>query len=189
MGGIVDQGVDTIRPDDNGGLCGGGAFETKGCAENDCKNSDVNNAGSDGIGSSYVVIDNVRLNDYYAEADHSKVGAVVPGNYNCWLPQGPKDPDCCFCKPNVLYPLRPLLSPRTHRLLEFCILWHNYCDFHECFRALYYCSQAIFGALRISKHRFLFAAGIAQGIRATQVGVWCAPIKRARTSHMIICTH
>ena len=25
------QGIDTIRPDDNGALCGGGAFETKGC--------------------------------------------------------------------------------------------------------------------------------------------------------------
>ena len=97
---IVDQGVDTIRPDDNGGLCGGAAFETKGCAENNCEKSDVNNAGSDGIGSSHVVIDNVRLNDYYAEVDQGKVGAVVPGNYNCKLPQGPKDPDCCFCKPN-----------------------------------------------------------------------------------------
>ena len=94
------QGIDTIRPDDNGGLCGGGAFETKGCAENNCKNSNVNNAGSDGMGSTHVVIDNVRLNDYYAEADQSKVGAVVPGNYNCKTPQGPKDPNCCFCKPN-----------------------------------------------------------------------------------------
>ena len=36
----------------------------------------------------------------YAEVDQGKVGAVVPGNYNCKLPQGPKDPDCCFCKPN-----------------------------------------------------------------------------------------
>ena len=31
------QGIDTIRPGQNGALCGGGAFETKGCAENDCK--------------------------------------------------------------------------------------------------------------------------------------------------------
>ena len=30
------QGIDTIRPEDNGALCGGGVFETKGCAENDC---------------------------------------------------------------------------------------------------------------------------------------------------------
>ena len=37
------QGLDTIRPSDNGGLCGGGAFETKGCATNDCS-SGVNNA-------------------------------------------------------------------------------------------------------------------------------------------------
>ena len=35
------QGVDTIRPDDNGALCGGGAFETKGCADNDCSRSSV----------------------------------------------------------------------------------------------------------------------------------------------------
>ena len=44
------QGVDVIRPDDNGALCGGGAFETKGCAENDCSTA-VNNGGSDGLGS------------------------------------------------------------------------------------------------------------------------------------------
>ena len=44
------QGADTIRPMDNGALCGGGAFETKGCAENSCKASGVNNAGSDGRG-------------------------------------------------------------------------------------------------------------------------------------------
>eukprot|EP01046_Picozoa_sp_COSAG06_P014064 COSAG06_NODE_861_length_11897_cov_4.482878_2_plen_282_part_00 len=52
------------------------------------------------MGSTHVTIDNVRLNDYYAEEDESKVGAVVPGNYACKLPQGPHDPDCCFCKPN-----------------------------------------------------------------------------------------
>ena len=41
------QGIDTIRPSDNGALCGGGAFETKGCAENDCSVSQVNNGGSE----------------------------------------------------------------------------------------------------------------------------------------------
>ena len=40
-------GIDTIRPSDNGALCGGGAFETKGCAENDCSVSSVNNGGSE----------------------------------------------------------------------------------------------------------------------------------------------
>ena len=29
---VAYQGIDTIRPDDNGALCGGGVFETKGCA-------------------------------------------------------------------------------------------------------------------------------------------------------------
>jgi hypothetical protein len=77
------QGIDTIRPGDNGALCGGGAFETKGCAENDCKKSNVNNGGSDGNGSVHVTIDNVRLNDYYYEADKAKIGASVAGNYDC----------------------------------------------------------------------------------------------------------
>lgn len=36
------QGIDTIRPSDNGALCGGGAFETKGCAENDCRCGQLN---------------------------------------------------------------------------------------------------------------------------------------------------
>ena len=53
------QGIDVIRPDDNGALCGGGAFETKGCAENDCSTA-VNNGGSDGLGSVHVTIENVR---------------------------------------------------------------------------------------------------------------------------------
>jgi len=92
------QGIDTIRPSDNGALCGGAAFETKGCAENDCSISSVNNGGSDGIGSEHVIIENVRLNDYYFAEDEAKVGASIEGNYNCstdnWTEQ------CCFCKPN-----------------------------------------------------------------------------------------
>eukprot|EP00040_Diaphanoeca_grandis_P019548 m.103222 g.103222 ORF g.103222 m.103222 type:complete len:530 (+) comp27483_c1_seq1:160-1749(+) len=95
---ISYQGIDVIRPNDNGGLCGGGAFETKGCAENDCKASDVNNAGSDGVGSIGVTIDNVRLNDYYFVRDQSLVGASIAGNYDCKTGDWTKE--CCFCKPN-----------------------------------------------------------------------------------------
>lgn len=62
------KGIDTLRPADNGALCGGAAFETKGCARNDCS-SPVNNGGSDGKASHHVIIDNVRLNDYYYAAD------------------------------------------------------------------------------------------------------------------------
>lgn len=92
------QGVDTIRPSDNGALCGGGAFETKGCAENDCSVSDVNNGGSDGNGSTNVVIENVRLNDFYYSEDKGLIGAEVKGNYNCSTEDW--DDQCCFCKPN-----------------------------------------------------------------------------------------
>jgi hypothetical protein len=92
------QGIDTIRPNDNGALCGGGAFETKGCAENFCGASGVNNGGSDGIGSVRVTIERVRLNDYYFAEDKVLVGATVLDNYECdsthWTGQ------CCFCKPN-----------------------------------------------------------------------------------------
>ena len=91
------QGVDTIRPDDNGALCGGGAFETKGCARNDC-GSHVNNGGSDGVGSVHVTIENVRLNDFHFAEDRSKVGASIAGDYNCT--SGDTTHNCCFCKPN-----------------------------------------------------------------------------------------
>ena len=72
------QGADTIRPHDNGGLCGGGAFETKGCAENDCSASSVNTGGSDGIGSNQVTIENVRVNDFHRSEDEGKIGAPDP---------------------------------------------------------------------------------------------------------------
>jgi hypothetical protein len=94
---ISFQGLDTIRPDDNGALCGGGAFETKGCAENDCSN-DVNNGGSDGIGSVNVTIENVRLNDYHFPRDAFLVGYAVPGNNDCTT--GSFTEECCFCIPN-----------------------------------------------------------------------------------------
>lgn len=78
--------------------CGGGAFETKGCAANDCSKSPVNNGGSDGQGSHHVLIEGVRINDLYSSEDAGKVGAAIPGNYNCstnhWAAE------CCFCKPN-----------------------------------------------------------------------------------------
>lgn len=96
---ISYQGIDTIRPDQNGALCGGGAFETKGCAENDCSVSSVNNGGSDGLGSIGVTIENVRLNDYYHIEDRPKIGpGKVAGNYDCNISSFP--PHCCFCKPN-----------------------------------------------------------------------------------------
>ena len=83
---------------DNGALCGGGVFETKGCGDNDCRRSGVNNGGSDGVGSHNVVLTNVRLNDYYYPEDEAKVGANIPGNYDCKT--GNWKSECCFCKPN-----------------------------------------------------------------------------------------
>ena len=98
---IAYQGIDTIRPRDNGTLCGGGVFETKGCAEHDCM-SNVNNAGSDGKGSTDVLIENVRLNDYYFKEDQDNIGVDIPGNNSgcndgC---DGCKLGSCCFCKAN-----------------------------------------------------------------------------------------
>ena len=90
------QGIDTIRPADNGALCGGGVFETKGCALNDCSN-EVNNGGSDGFGSTNVTIRDVRLNDFYFGEDEALIGAAVEGNYDCDEYGGT---NCCFCKPN-----------------------------------------------------------------------------------------
>jgi len=91
------QGIDTIRPADNGALCGGGVFETKGCAENDC-HTQVNNGGSDGQGSANVTIDNVRINDYHYAEDRKLVGADIEGNHDC---NGADTRDgCCFCEPN-----------------------------------------------------------------------------------------
>ena len=96
---ISYQGIDTIRPNDNGWLCGGGAFETKGCAATDCGKSTANNGGSDGVGSEHVTIDNVRLNDYYFAQDRSQIGAPIEGNYECGGGLGLRA-GCCFCQPN-----------------------------------------------------------------------------------------
>lgn len=78
--------------------CGGGAFETKGCAANDCSKSTVNNGGSDGIGSHHITIDGVRINDFYTNEDRKNIGAVISGNYNCSTSHWADE--CCFCKPN-----------------------------------------------------------------------------------------
>jgi NAD(P)-dependent dehydrogenase (short-subunit alcohol dehydrogenase family) len=91
------QGVDTIRPGDNGALCGGGAFELKGCAANDCSKSSVNNGGSDGLASQHVTLENLRVNDYFSKEDTPHIGIVQPGNYDgCFEKSG----GCCLCKPN-----------------------------------------------------------------------------------------
>jgi hypothetical protein len=77
---IVFQGGDTVRPDDNGSLCGGGVFETPGCVSpgfcNGVGTPWVGRTGcfdatgkpnslitGDGKGVSNVRIENVRLND------------------------------------------------------------------------------------------------------------------------------
>eukprot|EP00392_Amoebophrya_sp_AT5.2_P017497 g17863.t1 len=72
-------GIDVIRPEDNGGLCGGAAFETKGCVQNDCKGA-LNNGGSDGKASENVVLKNIRVNGFYYEADRANIGVDIPGN-------------------------------------------------------------------------------------------------------------
>ena len=92
---VAYQGLDTISPADNGALCGGGAFETKGCAENDCSRSDVNNGGSDGMGSVNVTIEGVRVNDFFHGADRAKIGAAIENNTQCDGLGG-----CCFCQAN-----------------------------------------------------------------------------------------
>jgi hypothetical protein len=102
---ISYQGVDTIRPDENGWLCGGGVFETTGCAATNCGNSSiVNNGGSDGLGSEHVTIDNVRINDYYYAQDQSQIGAAIEGNSDCSggdrEGDDPGGAECCFCQPN-----------------------------------------------------------------------------------------
>merc|ERR1719189_340696 len=59
---IAFQGKDTLRPLDNGALCGGGVFETPGCVHNQCEFGGL--VTGDGKPVSNVVIENVRLNDY-----------------------------------------------------------------------------------------------------------------------------
>mmetsp|Transcript_24904 Transcript_24904/g.50504 ORF Transcript_24904/g.50504 Transcript_24904/m.50504 type:complete len:489 (-) Transcript_24904:269-1735(-) len=90
------QGKDTVRPHDNGYLCGGGAFETPGCVSSGfsngvgnghegqrygCFDSKGNGNGlitGDGKGVNNVLIDSVRVNDYLrvvgGEGDYGKAG-------------------------------------------------------------------------------------------------------------------
>eukprot|EP00438_Fugacium_kawagutii_P005963 Skav206628 [mRNA] locus=scaffold2321:104122:105141:- [translate_table: standard] len=59
---IAYQGKDTVRPRDNGALCGGGVFETPGCVHNKCSHSHLKTG--HGRPVSGVRIENVRMNDY-----------------------------------------------------------------------------------------------------------------------------
>lgn len=59
---IAFQGKDTLRPSDNGALCGGAVFETPGCVHNRCEFPHLMTG--DGRPVTNVSIENVRLNDY-----------------------------------------------------------------------------------------------------------------------------
>jgi len=59
---IAFQGKDTLRPADNGALCGGAVFETPGCVHNQCRFPHLMTG--DGKPVKNVAIENVRLNDY-----------------------------------------------------------------------------------------------------------------------------
>merc|ERR1719245_2753027 len=81
------QGKDTVRPNDNGNLCGGGVFETPGCVSPGFgdgpggswvskRNGCYDHTGKpnnlilgDGKGVENIVIDSVRLNDYLLPSD------------------------------------------------------------------------------------------------------------------------
>jgi hypothetical protein len=69
---IAFQGKDTLRPADNGALCGGGAFETPGCVHNQCEFDDLKTG--DGQPVKNVTIENVRLHDYL---DEPKLGSQL----------------------------------------------------------------------------------------------------------------
>eukprot|EP00392_Amoebophrya_sp_AT5.2_P014033 g14169.t1 len=92
--GVVDvsyQGIDVIRPEDNGSLCGGAAFETKGCIQFDCKGK-LNTGGSDGKASENVVLKNIRVNGFHYKADRAKIGVLVSGNDGHLNAKGNRDP-------------------------------------------------------------------------------------------------
>ncbi|CAE8639504.1 unnamed protein product [Polarella glacialis] len=71
---IAFQGKDTLRPSDNGALCGGGVFETPGCVHNQCKFPHLMTG--DGKPVTNVAIENVRLNDYMADPELASQLAV-----------------------------------------------------------------------------------------------------------------
>ncbi|CAE7554823.1 unnamed protein product, partial [Symbiodinium natans] len=59
---IAYQGKDTLRPSDNGALCGGGVFETPGCVHNQCLFPHLMTGNGQPV--SNVKIENIRMNDY-----------------------------------------------------------------------------------------------------------------------------
>lgn len=69
---IAFQGRDSLRPADNGALCGGGAFETPGCVHNQCEFDSL--ITGDGRPVKNVTIENVRLHDYL---DEPKLGSQL----------------------------------------------------------------------------------------------------------------
>merc|ERR1719414_266237 len=75
---IAFQGKDTIRPLDNGALCGGGVFETPGCVHNRCEFPHLMTG--DGKPVTNVLVENVRINDYSDNSTHGSQLAF-------WVPQ------------------------------------------------------------------------------------------------------
>eukprot|EP00930_Biecheleria_cincta_P082729 TRINITY_DN72399_c0_g1_i1.p1 TRINITY_DN72399_c0_g1~~TRINITY_DN72399_c0_g1_i1.p1 ORF type:complete len:562 (+),score=81.55 TRINITY_DN72399_c0_g1_i1:51-1688(+) len=71
---IAFQGKDTLRPSDNGALCGGAVFETPGCVHNRCKFPHL--VTGDGKPVNNVSIENVRLNDYLGNTNLASQLAV-----------------------------------------------------------------------------------------------------------------
>mmetsp|Transcript_46091 Transcript_46091/g.73188 ORF Transcript_46091/g.73188 Transcript_46091/m.73188 type:complete len:453 (+) Transcript_46091:86-1444(+) len=71
---IAYQGKDTLRPSDNGALCGGGVFETPGCVHNQCLFPRLKTG--DGRPVSGVRIENVRMNDYASDPNLASQLAV-----------------------------------------------------------------------------------------------------------------
>mmetsp|Transcript_140466 Transcript_140466/g.350185 ORF Transcript_140466/g.350185 Transcript_140466/m.350185 type:complete len:449 (+) Transcript_140466:75-1421(+) len=71
---IAFQGKDTLRPFDNGALCGGGVFETPGCVHNQCLFPHLKTG--DGKPVTNVSIENVRLNDYLDDPELASQLAV-----------------------------------------------------------------------------------------------------------------
>jgi hypothetical protein len=97
------QGKDTVRPNDNGNLCGGGVFETPGCVSpgygdgvgtgwvskrNGCYDhtGQANNLIlGDGKGVENVSIENVRLNDLYLPTDPSQYAGAQGSQVAVWV--------------------------------------------------------------------------------------------------------
>jgi hypothetical protein len=100
------QGKDTVRPNDNGNLCGGGVFETPGCVspgfgdgvgfgweskrggcyDHTGKYNELllGSGGSGGVAN--VFIENVRLNDLYLPSDPSQYASGQASQVAVWTP-------------------------------------------------------------------------------------------------------